>query len=101
MKKTLIAASLSLLLSACASNGTTAAGPDDAAAAIAAAEAARSQAATLGYEWRDTGAMIAQAKKAVEAKEFSKAVSLAAAAERQSVYAVKQQADQAEAAAIH
>ena len=101
MKKTLLAASLSLLLGACASNGGTSAAAGDAAAAIAAAESARSQAASLGYEWRDTGKLIEAAKAANEAKEYDKAVSLAGQAERQSVYAVKQQAEQADAAAIN
>ncbi|MCW8828537.1 MAG: hypothetical protein OQK94_05730 [Gammaproteobacteria bacterium] len=101
MKKIILAASLPLLLAACASNGGGSAAADDAAAAIAAAESARSQAASLGYEWRDTAKFIASAQKAAEAKEYNKAVTLAGRAERQSVYAVKQHSDQADAAAIN
>lgn len=101
MKKTILTASLSLLLAACASNGGTSAAANDAAQAIAAAEAARSQAAAVGYEWRDTGKIIAAARKAADGQKYDKAVALASKAERQSVYAVKQQADQANAAAVN
>ena len=95
MKKTILTASLSLLLAACASSGGTTASADDASKAIAAAEAANKQAASVGYEWRDTGKMIKAAQEAVEAKEYDKAVSLAGKAERQGMNAVKQQAEQA------
>ncbi len=102
MKKTILTASLSLLLAACASNGgNKAAMADDAAAAIAAAETARQEAQAVGYEWRDTGKIITAAKKAAEAKEYDKAVSLANKAEAQSVNAVKQQAEQSKAAAAY
>ena len=102
MKKTILTASLSLLLVACASDGgNKAAMADDAAQAIAAAEAARQQAQAVGYEWRDTGKIINAARKASEAKEYDKAVSLAKKAEQQSVNAVKQQAEQSTAAAAY
>lgn len=101
MKKTILTASLSLLLTACASNGGATASADDAARAIAAAEASRQQAAAVGYEWRDTGKVIAAAKKAAEAQKYGQAVTLAEKAERQSVYAVKQQADQSKAAQVN
>jgi len=94
MKKIILTASLSLLLSACASSGGTTAAAGDATQAIAAAEAATAKAAAVGYEWRDTHKMIKAAKKAAEAKEYDKAVALASQAERQSVNAVKQQAEQ-------
>lgn len=97
MKKTILTASLSLLLAACASNGGTSAAADEASQAIAAAEAARTKAAAVGYEWRDTGKMIKAAKKAAEAKEYDKAVTLAGKAKRQSINAVKQQAEQEKA----
>lgn len=98
MKKTILTASLSLLLAACASNGGTSASADDASKAISAAEAANKKAASVGYEWRDTGKMIKAAQKAAEAKEYAKAVSLATKAEHQGMNAVKQQAEQAKAA---
>lgn len=94
MKKTILTATLSLLLAACASNGGSTAAADDAAQAIAAAEAAKVKASAVGYEWRDTGKMIEAAKKAAEAKQYEKAVALAGQAERQSINAVKQQAEQ-------
>jgi len=97
MKKTILTASLSLLLAACASNGGTTAAADDARQAIAAAEAARAKAASVGYEWRDTHKMIKAAQKAVDAHEYDKAVSLAGKAERQSINAVKQQKEQEKA----
>lgn len=98
MKKTIITASLSLLLAACASNGGTKASADDAAQAIAAAETSRQQAAAVGYEWRDTGKFIAEAKKAADDKNYEHAVALAKKAEHQSINAVKQQAEQTKAA---
>lgn len=94
MKKTILTAAMSLLLAACASNGGTTASADSAAQAIAAAEAAQAKASAVGYEWRDTASMIEAAKKAVEAKQYEQAVDLAAQAERQSINAVKQQAEQ-------
>lgn len=94
-------ASLTLLLSACASSGGSTAKADDAAQAIAAAEASRQHAASLGYEWRDTGKLIDAARKAAEAQNYEQAVALAGKAERQGVYAVKQQAQQADAAQVN
>jgi hypothetical protein len=99
MKKTLIIAPLALLAVACA-NTQTAQQPAtaDAATTIAAAEAARAKASALGYEWRDTGKLIANAKKAQAAKDEAKAVSLATMALHQSENALKQQAAQKDAA---
>ena len=100
MKKTLLIASLALLTSACASNQTVQipATPENAASAIAAAEAASSKAAAVGYQWRDTGKLIASAKKASVAKDAAKAIALAQQALRQSENALKQQAQQKDAA---
>lgn len=89
MKKTILIASLSLMLGACATTGTQATA-DSAASAIAAAQAAKGKAAAAGYEWRDTASIIDDARGAVEAREFSKATELAAKAERQSLAALKQ-----------
>lgn len=89
MKKTILVAILSLVLGACATTGKEASA-DAASQAIAAAEAAREKVAKVGYEWRDTGAIIDEAKKAAEAKEYTKAVELANQAERQSQAAMEQ-----------
>ncbi|MGM0593902.1 MAG: SoxXA-binding protein [Pseudomonadota bacterium] len=94
MKKTIMTASLALLLSACASNGGTTANADNAAQAIAAAETARKEAAAVGYEWRDTGKILKAAKKAAKEQDYQRAMYLAGVAERQSENAVKQQAEQ-------
>ena len=100
MKKTLFIASLALLASACANTQTAQipATPENATSAIAAAEAASSKAASLGYQWRDTGKLIADAKKAVTAKDSAKAIELAQLALHQSENALKQQAQQKDAA---
>ncbi len=90
MKKTMIIATLSLMLGACATTGTQANSADDATRAIAAAQAATEKVAKVGYEWRDTGAIIDNAKKAAEAKEYDKAAKLASQAEQQSVAAMTQ-----------
>lgn len=90
MKKTIMIATLSLMLGACATNGTQSSSADDATQAIAAAQAAKAKVAKVGYEWRDTGAIIDEAKKAAEAKEYDKATKLANQAEQQSVTAMAQ-----------
>ncbi len=86
MKKIVLIASLALSLGAI-SNVQAA---DDPAAAIAAAEAARSEAAKVGFEWRDTAQLIEEAKKAASEGDAAKAVALAQQAQRQSENAVKQ-----------
>lgn len=100
MKKSLLIASLALLASGCASNqaAQAPATPQSAASAIAAAEAASSKAASVGYQWRDTGKLIASAKKAEAAKQTAKAIELAQLALHQSENALKQQAQQKDAA---
>jgi hypothetical protein len=100
MKKTLIIAPLALLASACANTQTTAQAPAYAspAEAIAAAEAANSKAAAVGYEWRDTHKLIKGAKKAEAAKDSAKAMKLAVLALHQGENAVKQHAEQKDAA---
>ncbi len=99
MRKTILAlAAATLLGTGCATQ--TASKPADAeqaAAAIAAAETSRAAAAAVGYEWRDTAKMIADAKKAAEEKDFSKAVKLAREAEQQGKNGVAQHQQQIEA----
>ena len=62
----------------------------DADAAIAAAEAARAAAAEAKSEWTTTGALIGEAKAAVEAGKFGDAVALAQKAEAEGKAAVDQ-----------
>lgn len=52
-------------------------------ASIEAAEAARQRADSVGGEWRDTAAMIAEAKKQAEAGHYTEAIELANDAKRQ------------------
>lgn len=99
MKTTGLIVSLSLLLGACATAGVPA-NAKSAAHAIEHAEAAKMKAAKVGYEWRDTGSIIANAKKAAEASEFDRASELAALAERQSLAALKQYKSQRNASAL-
>lgn len=54
-----------------------------ATAAISAAKAARSKAASVGGEWRDTGKMIKKAEKLAKEGKGDEAVKLAKAAELQ------------------
>jgi hypothetical protein len=101
VKKSLIIAALALFASACMNTQAVKVAeptPENAAKAIAAAEFANGKAAAVNYEWRDTGKMIADAKKAAQAKEYAKAIALALQAQRQGNNAVKQQAAQADAA---
>lgn len=99
MRNSILAlAALTLLATGCATQPATK--PADAAqasAAIAAAEASRSKADAVGYEWRDTAAMIEEAKKAAEAKDYTKAIELATKAEKQGNSAVAQHSQQVEA----
>jgi hypothetical protein len=98
MRKTILALAAATLLGAgCATQTAKPADAGQAAAAIAAAEASRAAAAAVGYEWRDTAKMIEDAKKAVEEKDFDKAVKLAKQAEKQGKNAVAQHQQQVEA----
>lgn len=106
MKKPISIALLALLASACATTEmTTAPAPqptaENVAKAIAAAEAAKSKAAAVGYEWRDTAQLIDEAKKAAAANEPAKAIALAKQAEHQGINAVKQHDAQMEAVKSH
>jgi len=69
---------------------------EQAKAAIAAAEKSRDQATAVGFEWRDTGDLIEEAKNAFAANDFDKATKLAGQAERQGALAVKQAAIETE-----
>ena len=60
-----------------------------------AADAKRKDAAGVGYEWRDTGKMLADAKSSAEAGDMEKAMKLVAKAHEQSEDAIAQQAREA------
>ncbi len=101
-KTTIMIATLSLMLGACATGGIQAESSEDAAAsAIAAAQVATDKVAKVGYEWRDTRDIIEEAKKAAEAKDYDKAAKLAHKAEAQSVEAMKQYESQKNAGKTH
>ena len=80
-----------------ASGTALAAGKNDAEAAIAAAEAARKAAADLHYEWNTTAPLIEEAKAAMTAGDFDKAVTLAEKAKFQGDAAVAQARHESEA----
>lgn len=58
--------------------------------AYATASAARKQAASVGFEWRDTRKLLKRAKKAAEGGDFDTAVTLADRARFESEQAVEQ-----------
>jgi uncharacterized protein (DUF2147 family) len=58
--------------------------------AIAAAEAAQKSASAVGYEWRDTGKLITEAKKLAQQGQTEEAVNIANIAQQQGVNAYAQ-----------
>lgn len=93
MKKiALLAAAALLAISACATGPTHT--KDDAMNAITAAEQARKEAASVGYEWRDTGKIIKKAKAALQKGDYDTAIKLANKAKRQGILAVQQYEEQ-------
>ena len=87
----------SLLLAACA--GDTKSEPDQSSynAAYEAAEAARKEAASLKYEWRDTAKMLKQAEEAAAKGDYATAQKLADKARKQSENAIAQAKEQEQA----
>lgn len=83
-----------VLLTGCATQTAVMDPEQKATTAIAAAEQARQRAAAVGYEWRDTGKFIDEAKAALAKKDYDTALALATKAERQGKAAVAQQAEQ-------
>jgi hypothetical protein len=83
-----------LLLTACATTPPPepkkSATMQDAATAIQSAQQARDKADAVGHEWRDTGAMIGDAQKALGAQQYDEAVKLANEARRQAELAYRQ-----------
>lgn len=87
-----------LVLAWLAATGVTsavAADADSFKAAYAAADAARKNAAAVGYEWRDTKKLLKRAKKAAEAGDYEKAEKLAMKAKGQGDAGVAQAEQQA------
>lgn len=78
-----------LLVTGCATKEEEAVGAS-AEDAIAAAKAANERARQEGYEWRDTGKLIASAEKALAGGDSEKAIKLANQAKRQAENAVEQ-----------
>jgi len=83
---------LALSLSACQSGPTKTLA--DANMALKSAMAANSKAKKMYVEWRDTGKILKNARKAKGKGDFDKAVKLANKAEREAINAVKQANDQ-------
>ena len=82
----------------CASNDAkSAANPemDKFTAAYSAAEAEVKKAGKTGFEWRDTGKFMKEAKAAADGGDFAKAMKLVAKAQQQGELAQKQAVDQA------
>ena len=78
-----------------AAGGLSAAANENFEAAYETAEAQRKEAAAVGYEWRDTGKMLKQAKQAAAAGEMDTAMQLVAQAGEQAADAIAQQAREA------
>lgn len=87
-----------MLLAQAASTDANGPGAKRAQQAINEAEAAAEKADAVGYLWRDTEALIEEARKAATAREYEKAVQLADEARRQSEQAYRQYLDQRDAA---
>lgn len=95
--RTIFTATLfALVLSSCATMEPMAnKGSHDVMAAIASAEDARKAAKKEGYEWRDTGKMIAKAKKLAKKGKNDKAMALALKAKHQGIDALAQSKSEA------
>lgn len=72
--------------------GATSFASEEFTAAWDAADQRRQDAAAVGYEWRDTGKILGQAKDAADGGDMDKAMKLVAKALEQSEDAIAQQA---------
>ncbi len=90
---TIVAVMGASLLVACAGN-TVSADEKSFNASYEAAEAARKQAASMNYEWRDTGKMLKKAKEAAGKGDFNTAEKLANKAKMQGEMAQAQAKEQ-------
>jgi hypothetical protein len=66
------------------------AGKEGFEAAYQSAEKAREEAAAAGFEWRDTGKILAQSKDLAEAGDYEAAIKLANRAQQESDLALRQ-----------
>ncbi len=98
MKKSLLTLFASTLVAVgCASQPPAKeATASQAAATISAAEHSTAQAAAVGYEWRDTGKLIKEAKAAEKTEDYAQAIKLAEKADQQGQVAVAQHAHEVE-----
>lgn len=95
---TLVAVLCAAVLAACAATtDATAADEKSFNAAYEAADAARKQAASLGFEWRDTKKMLDEAKKAADKGDYETAEKLAMKAKREGEMGVAQAKEQEQA----
>jgi hypothetical protein len=72
------------------------AGTESFEAAYQSAEKARKEAAAAGFEWRDTGKILAQSKELAEGGDYEAAIKLANRAQQESDLAVMQAQTEAE-----
>ncbi len=93
---TIVAVMGASLLVACAGNSVSA---DEQSfnASYEAADAARKKAASMNYEWRDTGKMLKKAKEAAGKGDYETAEKIAKKAEMQGKMAVAQAEEQEQA----
>jgi hypothetical protein len=92
---TIVAVMGASLLVACA--GNTVADEKSFNASYEAADAARKKAASMNYEWRDTGKMLKKAKEAAAKGDYATAEKLANKAQMQGKMAVTQAEEQEQA----
>ncbi len=92
ISKIFIPAIAVLSLSGCASLSAS----EEFTAAWDAADAARKDAAAVGYEWRDTGKILGKAKAAADEGDMENAMKLVAKAQEQSADAMVQQKRESE-----
>ncbi len=93
---TIVAVMGASLLVACAGN-TVSADEQSFDASYQAAEAARKKAASMDFEWRDTGKMLKKAKEAAAKGDYETAEKLAKTAEMQGKMAQAQAKEQEQA----
>ncbi len=90
MNRTIFAALLATMLVACNAKNSPNYTLIDSDRVIREAEAAITKVSKVGYEWRDTSGILAQAKAAHKKNDFNTAVALAGKAKRQAENALEQ-----------
>jgi histidyl-tRNA synthetase len=94
---TIVAVMGASLLVACAGGNSMSADEKSFNATYEAADAARKQAASMSYEWRDTGKMLKKAREAADKGDYASANKLAMKAQMQGKMAVAQAKEQEQA----